>query len=85
MKNTGKYAINWDNGHDCGTLAETYPTVRAAERAAREWKRGMVGIECTVADRRTARECYQWEVVETKEHPEIDMEDAPDNPRPEWF
>jgi hypothetical protein len=58
------YTITWDNGHDCGTLSGVYTSKRAAEKAARAWKRSMVDLECTAADRRTAREGYQWEVIE---------------------
>jgi hypothetical protein len=57
------YVIVWDNGHDCGTLAGEYSNKRAAERGARAWKRSMVDIECTAADRKEAREAYQWEIV----------------------
>ena len=69
-----KYVINWDNGNDCGTLAGTFTSKRKAESAAREWKRGMVWLEVTKADRREAREVYQWEIVEVESTPEVDEE-----------
>jgi hypothetical protein len=78
------YAVNWDNGHDCGRLPWTHSTRRSAEREARAWKRSMVDAECTAYDRKVARECYQWEVVEVEDAPVIDTEAAPDNPRPDW-
>ncbi|HXA24410.1 MAG TPA: hypothetical protein VNW90_19155 [Acetobacteraceae bacterium] len=58
------WKINWDNGHDCGQLPGEYRTKRMAEQAARAWKRSMVALECTIEDRRVARESYQWELSE---------------------
>lgn len=72
----------WYN--DCGTLVGEYSRKCDAETAARAWKRSMVDIECTAADRRDARAAYQWEVVEVEPDAQLDPESAPDNPRPEW-
>jgi len=57
------YRIIWDNGHASGALAGEFNSKRAAERAARAWKREMVAIE-PVADRAAARAAYSWEIVD---------------------
>jgi len=55
------YQIAWDNGHACGTLAETFTNKRTAEQYARGWKREMVALD---NDPKEARRIYQWEIVE---------------------
>lgn len=55
------YRIRWDNGHATGLLYETFTSRRAAEQAARHWKREMVAIEPEPL-RAEARRIYQWEI-----------------------
>ena len=56
------YRILWDNGHASGVLSEGFTNKRAAETAAREWKRGMVAME-PPENRAEARRDYQWDVI----------------------
>lgn len=56
-----KYKVAWDNGHACGVLDGDYANKRAAEIAARDWKRTMVATDLDPA---AARDAYQWEIVE---------------------
>jgi hypothetical protein len=58
------YRILWDNGHASGALAGEFNSKRAAECAARAWKREMVAIE-PAADRGGGRGDGSWEIVDT--------------------
>jgi hypothetical protein len=62
------YKVVWDNGsgHASGEFGERFRTKREAVRFARAWKRGMVESE-EPKDRKSAREDYQWEVMEDEE------------------
>lgn len=59
-----RWVVDWDNGLSaCGTFPAVFTTKRDAESYAREWKRSMVALERTPADRAEARRSYTWEVV----------------------
>lgn len=60
------YRVLWDNGHASGMLAGAYRSRRAAETAARAWRREMVAIE-PAEDRAAARHAYSWEIVEARD------------------
>jgi hypothetical protein len=52
--NTGsapkKWAVEWDNGHSCGTFPERYATEEEAEQAAEFWYTEMVAEDPEGAD-----------------------------------
>lgn len=64
LRATRQYIVLWDNEHASGSLPGTYPSYSSAAKAGAAWKREMVAIEPTAADRAEARRVYQWEVVE---------------------
>ena len=63
-KRQRRFRIHWHNNHATGAVPGEYTSKRAAEKAARQWKREMVAMELSAKDRRDARNEYQWEVIE---------------------
>jgi hypothetical protein len=66
------YKILWDNGHACGELSGQYTSEADAERAGRDWIRGMIAIEDTAKGRREARAAYSWEIIEEDDEAQED-------------
>ena len=56
------YKIVWDNGHSTGSFPEEFTHKKAAEAAARDWKREMVAME-PPETRDDARYEYSWEII----------------------
>jgi hypothetical protein len=76
-----KYAVNWDNGAEaCGTFPQRFETEAAAQAFAEDWQVEMTGL----IDADYEGDGYTAEVILVEE-PEVDLEAAPDNPRPAWF
>jgi hypothetical protein len=62
-----RYRIDWNTDHASDSFPERYTSKRAAEQAARDWKREMVALDpCP----RAARAEYQWEVVCEEDEPD---------------
>lgn len=83
------YLVQWDNGgSDCGTFPQRFQTEAEAEAFATEWARERnledLGMTDEQVEECGGEGCYTAEVLEVEDEPDIDPEEAPDNPRPEW-
>jgi len=58
----GRYEVSVGNEHYCCSSLGVFSTEREAERAGKNWMRGMVAMEPTAAARREARESYIFEI-----------------------
>jgi len=62
MQTKTQYQVGWDNGHASGTFERVFTSKRAAKQYGAAWKRELVAVEPTAAERREAREAYQYEI-----------------------
>jgi hypothetical protein len=80
----GYYQVSWDNEHASGTLRRSTAANARRNAPAPKWEAGNGRQSSPRPASGGRRPRRTWEVREVEPQPEVDPEELPDSPRPNW-